>query len=59
MRGVRGRGFLLSFAFSNAVTDEQAYVKTEIDAHLEFVEQKLGMSVYKVNKVGMDNTANV
>lgn len=59
MRGVRDRGFLLSFAFSSAVADEQAYVKTEIDAHLEFVESKLGMSVYKVNKVGMDNTADV
>lgn len=50
-RGVSRRGFLLSFAFCSAVTDEQAYMKTQIDAHLEFVEKKLDMSVYKVDKV--------
>ena len=48
-----GRGFLLSFGFSTEIQDEEAYVKSQIDNHLEYVEKKLDMSVYKVDRVGV------
>ena len=50
---MRGRGFLLSFGFCAEIQDEEAYVKAQIDNHLEFVEKKLDLSVYKVDRVGI------
>lgn len=49
---MRSRGFLLSFGFGAVIQDEEAYVKARIDNHLEYVEKKLDLSVYKVDRVG-------
>lgn len=50
---MRSRGFLLSFGFGAVIQDEEAYVKARIDNHLEYVEKKLDLSVYKVDRVGI------
>lgn len=52
--GVRRRGFLLSLALAEEVKDKEAFVKTNLSAKLEYVEDKYGMSTYKVDKKEVD-----
>ena len=53
-REVRIRGFLLSFAFNQSISDKDAFVKSSLSPYLEFVEEKYGMSTYKVDKKMVD-----
>lgn len=45
------RGFLFSFAVNPSIEDVDAFIKSELHPRFEFVEQKMKMSVYRVDKV--------
>lgn len=45
------RGFLFSFVLHEGITDKEAFVKTELDTHFEFVEEKNNVYVFRVDKV--------